>query len=99
MIEKNLYYRIERPRITKVNDRAATLEYLDYDFLKDADFERDKYALPIILPLIESRLIPINPCYAEQLKREVELLKTRVHYDDICREMQEDMEAKGFMPN
>lgn len=96
VVEKNLYYMMERPRITKVNGKAATLAYLDYDFLRDADFERDKYVLPIVLPIIEDKLVPINPCYQAQLKRELELLKERAHYDDLCREMQEDMKAKGF---
>jgi len=99
VIEKGLYERMERPRVTKVNDKASTLAYLDYDFLRDADFERDKYALPMIIPNIEAKLIPVNPCYRKRLKRELELFKERIHYDDVCREIHEDMKAKGFLPN
>ncbi len=96
VFEKNLYYKLENPKITKVNNRESTLRFLYYDFLKDSDIERDKYALPLILPNIESRLVPTQPFYLAQLQQEIEILKREVDYDGVCKEIHESMKAKGF---
>lgn len=37
VFEKSLYYRLENPKITKVNDKKTTLEFLYYDFVRDTD--------------------------------------------------------------
>ena len=60
---------MQNPKITKVNNRSTTLKFLYYDFQRDSDIERDKYALPLILPNIEACMYPIQPFYLEQLKR------------------------------
>lgn len=97
VFEKNLYYQLENPKITKINDRETTLEFLYYDFQRDSDIEKDKYALPLILPNIEGCLVPTQSYYLEQLKQEVEILKREMNYDSICKEIHEDMKAKGFL--
>jgi hypothetical protein len=97
VFEKNLYYKMQNPKITKINDRETTLKYLYDDFQKDSDIERDKYALPLILPWIEKSLVPTQPFYLEKLKKEIEILKQEVGYDDICKEMHDDMKANGFL--
>lgn len=96
MFEKDLYYKLENPKITKVNDRDTTLRFLYYDFQQDSDIEKDKYVLPLILPNIENCLVATQPFYLEQLKQEVEILKQEVDYDAVCKEIHEDMKAKGF---
>lgn len=95
VIEKSLYYKMENPRITKTNDRETTLRYLYYDFLRDSNIERDKYALHIILPLLERKLKPTQPFYLEQLKREIAILKEEVDYEGICEEIHNDMRRIG----
>lgn len=97
IFEKSLYYKLENPKITKINDKNSTLEFLYYDFQQDSDIERDKYALPLILPNIENCLTPTQPFYLEQLKQEIKLLKQEVNYEDICKEMNDDMNAKKFL--
>lgn len=96
VIEKKFYYMLEHPKVTKVDGKEATLAYLDEDFLRDSDIERDKYALPVILPNIEANLVPTQDFYLEQLKEEIEILKRELDYDGICQEIEEDMKAKGF---
>lgn len=96
VFEKDLYYKLENPKITKVNDRDTTLRFLYYDFQQDSDIEKDKYALPLILPNIENCLVATQPFYLEQLKQEVEILKQEVDYDAVCKEIHEDMKAKVF---
>lgn len=97
IFEKSIYYKLENPKITKVNNRETTLLFLYHDFQQDSDIERDKYALPLILPNIERCLVPTQPFYLEELKKEVEILKQEVNYDDVYREINEDMKAKGFL--
>ena len=96
VFEKNLYYKMQNPKITKVNNRSTTLKFLYYDFQRDSDIERDKYALPLILPNIEACMHPTQPFYLEQLKKEIEILKTEIGYDSVCKEIEEDMKRKGY---
>ena len=49
------------------------------------------------MPNIENCLVPTQPFYLEQLKQEVEILKQEVDYDDVCKEIHEDMKEKGFL--
>lgn len=97
VFEKNLYYKMEQPQLVKVNDEKATMEFLRADFLDDMDIERDKYALHIILPMIESNLVPIKSFYLEQLKKEIAILKEELDYEGICKEIEEDMKRKHFL--
>lgn len=97
VFEKSLYYKMENPQIKKVNDKETTLKFLYYDFLENSNIERDKYALPIILPNIENCLVPTQKFYLKQLKQEIEILKQEIGYDDVCKEIHEDMKARGFV--
>lgn len=97
IFEKSLYYKMERPKIRHINDKNKTLNFLYEDFIKDSNIEKEKYWLPIILPLIEKNLKTIHSVYQEQLKYEIENLKKQIKYDEICNEIHEDMIAKGFI--
>ena len=68
-----------------------------YDFQKDSNIERDKYALPFILPIIEKHLVPTQPFYLELLKQEIAILKQEVGYNDIYQKIHEDMKSKGIL--
>ena len=50
----------------------------------------------MILSNIENCLVATQPFYLEQLKQEIEILKQEVDYDAVCKEIHEDMKAKGF---
>ena len=97
IIEKNLYYQIENPQIRQIKCRKQVLDFLYHDFVRDCDIDRDKYALPMIIPNIESCLIPTQPFYMDLLKQEIEILKQELNYEGICKEIEEDMKAKGFL--
>lgn len=97
IFEKSLYYKMENPKITKVNDKETTLKYLYYDFQQNLNIEEEKYALPLILPNIENCLVPTQPFYLKQLIQEIEILKKELNYDDICKEIHDDMEERLFL--
>jgi len=96
--EKNLYYIIQHPRITKINEKAETIAFCEYRDIKNADIERDKYALPITLPNLEAIVASEERgLYVERLRYELELFKEQIGYDDICRELEEDKKRpKGY---
>lgn len=92
--EKNLYYKMERPKITQINDKQATLDYIEYKDIKNANIEHDKYGLPIILPNIEKS---VDRClYKDRLRQEIEMFKQEINYDGICKEIHDDMVRLGM---
>ena len=93
--EKGLYFLIENPIIKKINSKQDTLEYSEYQDIQGADIERDKYVLPLILPMIED-ISETEKLYNKELKREIQLLKDRVNYDSICQEIHGDMVSLGI---
>lgn len=96
VFDKDLYYQLENPVIRHTNDRNSTLEFLYEDFYRDADIERDKYALPLILPYLEQNMVATQPFYEEMLRWEINYLKETIHYDEVVSEMEEDMRQKYY---
>lgn len=96
VFDRDLYYELENPVIRHTNDRKSTLEFLDNDFYRNADIERDKYALPLILPNLERNMEAVQPFYDELLRWEIDYLKENIDYDGIVAEINEDMRKKGF---
>lgn len=96
VFEKNLYYRMENPKITKINDREATENYCEYQDIKNANFDQDKYILPMILPTIERLADTEKQLYREKLKKEILRFKEEINYEGICDEIHEDMISKGI---
>lgn len=97
VFDKKLYYRLENPKITKINDKETTLEFLYYDSQRDSNIETDKYTLPFLLPTIERNLEPIQLLYSEQLKEEIELFKKEINYESICEEVQNEIKVKKLL--
>lgn len=95
--EKNLYYKMENPKITKINDKQSVLNYFEYQDIKNADIEKDKYILPITMPNIEMIASVDDGMYKDILIYEIELFKEKIRYDDIVREVEEDMKEKDEM--
>lgn len=101
MYDKHLYWLIERPKVRKVNDKKVIQEMEKIDsFYHPEDIERDKYAMPLILPNIERTygrpLETYSKMGIEYLQREISLFKKKINYDAICQEIEEDMKRLGF---
>lgn len=94
--DKDLYYQIENPVITKINDKQSVLDYFEYQDIKNADIEKDKEILPIVLPNIEAMVVTDNGVYKNILKYELELFKKKIGYDSIVLELEKDMKEKGY---
>lgn len=93
VFEKNLYYEIEHPKVTKINDRKATEAYIEYQEIKNADIEKDKYVLPALLPLIEAVAETETGPYKKLLQIEIELFKQNIGYQAICEKVKQELDA------
>lgn len=100
--EKDLYWKIEHPKIRKINTKEAIIRFVKEDeSIWPEDIERDKYALPAIIPNIESCYGRPNEKYTmlgiEMLQKEIELFKKKIKYDEVVKEVREDMKKIGLI--
>ena len=89
VVEKNLYYKMEKPKTRHTNGKAKTIEFLKDQITYEP--ESNKYALPLIIPNIERTIKGSLPWYQDQLKQEIEMFKEKVGYDSIYQEIQDDI--------
>lgn len=94
--DKNLYWLMEHPRVRKINNKESIKRFIEEDEDRwPEDVDRDKYAAPIILPMIEATFDRPNEMYSKGkklLQREIEHYKTLINYDAIVEEIDQDME-------
>lgn len=99
--DKKLYWLSENPKIRKVNNKKSIIKFVE----KDEDYhpeniERDKYVAPLILPLIEETYGRPNEMYSalgiEMLQKEIEHFKKEINYDDICKEIDDNIKRLGL---
>lgn len=99
--DKNLYWLMEHPKVRHINDKKSIIEFVKSDeYYNPEDIEKDKYATPLILPMIEMSYGRPTEMYSlpgiELLQREVEHFKKVINYDDVCQEIDEDMKRLGL---
>ncbi len=101
VFDKSLYWLIEHPKIRKINKRDSIIKFVESDeYYHPEDIERDKYAMPLILPMIEMTYGRPNETYSllgiELLQREIEHFKGVINYEGVCQEIDEDMRRLGL---
>ena len=90
--EKHLYYLINHPDINCIRTKQETIEFPDYIDIANADIEKDKWVVPTLLPIIE-RQIEESSLYKEQAKREIQLFKEHIHYEELCSHYEEEKDS------
>lgn len=95
IFDKRLYDFLEHPVVTKINDKQATMDFIDYRDIRKATVETDKYAAPLLIPAFEASIDKAT-FYKERLRKEIKLHKERIHYDEICKEISDDMKRLGM---
>lgn len=98
---KKLYWLIEHPKIRKINKKSSIIEFVNSEeYYYHEDVERDKYASVLILPMIENTYGKSTEMYTmpgiELLQREIEHYKKVINYDDLCKEISDDMKRLGL---
>ena len=99
--DKKIYWLMEHPKIRKINKKDSIIRFVESEeYYHPEDIERDKYASPLILPMIEMTYGRPNEMYSmlgiELLQREIEHFKETINYEGICQEIDEDMKRLGF---
>ena len=94
--DKKLYWLMEHPRIREINKKSSLIEFVKSDeYYHPEDIERDKYASPLILPMIEMTYGRPTEMYSQLginlLQREIEHFKKVINYDGVCKEIDDDM--------
>lgn len=102
IFEKEIYWKIEHPKIRRVNSKESIINFLkEEESIWPEDIERDKYALPLILPNIERCYGRPNEMYSmlgiEMLQKEIKLFKSKIKYDEVVKEINEDMKRIGLI--
>lgn len=101
VFDKKLYWLMERPKLRHENSKESIRKFVEDDEDRyPEDVDRDKYASPLILPMIETTFGRPTEMYSlsgiELLQREINHFKEQIKYDDVVREIDEDMRRRGF---
>lgn len=99
--DKKLYWLMEHPKVRKRNSKSSIIDFVkSEEYYHPENIERDKYASPLILPMIEMTYGRPTEMYSMLgkglLQREIELFKKAINYDDVCQEIDEDMRRIGM---
>ena len=94
--DKRLYWLMECPKVRHINDKNFIKQFVKCDECYHLeDMERDKYASPLILPMIEKFYGRPTEIYSylgiELLQREIEHFKKVINYSDVRQEIDEDI--------
>lgn len=88
-----LYYLLEKPEITKINDKPTVEFFREELYTVHNTIDRDRQAVPLILPLVEQLVEHSIEIYGEQIAKEFEIFKEEIGYEELCREQEEEKRA------
>lgn len=93
--DKNYYYKFEKPKINRIISKEECMDFIGTKEIIAANFENDKYMLPIYLPFIERCIRSSNwlgtILYRKKVLSELELFKQAINYDQIVKETDDDI--------
>jgi len=94
--DKDLYYRIEKPKVNRVFTKEECMKHPEIVENLAGDFEKDKWALTLTLPLIENAIKNSNHIgtilYREKVLKELEVFKEAIDLKGMQAEMDRHME-------
>lgn len=101
--DKEFYYEMEKPKVNLVFTKKQLMNNPEIKSILASDFEKDKYALALTLPIIEERIKTSKylgtSLYREKVLSELESFKTAIGYDKLSQEVEEDMKLMYTNPN
>ena len=77
-----LYYLLEKPEITKINDKPTVEFFREELYTVHDTIDRDRQAVPLILPLVEQLVEHSIEIYGEQIAKEFEMFKIKNRLTD-----------------
>ncbi len=101
--EKKFYYELEKVKVNRVIPKEVIMQSPDIHDILTANFENDKYALPMTMPLIENAIKASNHLgtvmYKKVALQELENFKAAIHYDEIVAEVEADIQMMYHDPH
>lgn len=94
---KDIYEKIEHPVVQKTVSRESILSSYEYQDILREDIDLSKYALYALVPVYEALLAVGQSFHMEALRRELEMYKSEISYDEICEEERNNMKRIGLL--
>ncbi len=95
--EKDFYYDLQKVKVNHIIPKEVIMQSPEIHDVINANFENDKYALPMTMPLIENAVKNSNwlgtLLYKDITLSELEDFKAAIHYDAIVAEIDEDLKS------
>lgn len=102
LFRKDLYYKIEKPKIHKVHSKQECLNFTMTQEMLATDFEESKSSLPLMLPFIEKIVAnsthPAGALYGDKVKKEIARFKQAINYDGIVAELDKEIQMSLANP-
>ena len=93
---------MENPKINKVFTKEQCMQNPEIKEILANDFEKDKYSLPMTMPLVEAALAKSrhigSVLYRDNIQKELEYFKQAIGYDKIQQEIDEDIKMMKTNP-
>ena len=101
IFDKKMYWLMDKPKIRRIKNKESIRKIVEEEENRcPEDVEKYKYVTPLILPMIEKTFGRPTEMYflsgIEELQREINLFKEQIKYDDIVREVDDDMKRLGL---
>lgn len=100
--DKDFYFKLEKPKINLILSKEDCMKFRDTKELIVNNFEEEKYVLPLTLPLVENAIknsIWLGTVgYREKTLAEIEIFKKSIGYDEIAKEIEDDMKLMRTNP-
>lgn len=88
IFEKNFYYKLENFKPRVIRGKKETIDRANLECDDGSNLEQDKYLLCTLLHLFE-RTRPVQEFYSDYLNNEIRLLKEKVGYENLVKELEE----------
>lgn len=100
--DKDFYFKMEKPTINLTLSKEDCMNFRDTKEILSSNFEEEKYALPMVIPLIEGAIKNSNWLgtvgYREKTLDEIEKFKLAIGYDAIKQEVDDDIKLMRTDP-
>lgn len=100
--DKDFYFELEKPKINATFEKEEIMQFRDVKEIIADDYERNKWGLPLTMPFIEAAIkhsIWLGTVgYRDKTLAEIEIFKKAIGYDEIAKEIEEDMQLMRTDP-
>lgn len=94
---KDIYEKIEHPVLRKTVSKEEIVSSYEYQDILKEDINYSEYALFILVPVYEALLAHGQNFHMNAFRRELDLFKPEIDYEEICIEERQNMKKMGLL--